>query len=85
MSQGSPHDSLFAIALDRLDHVVGELTELLDHLLFGIGVFIRTDMNPWSPEHRLLPFQILFQKAIDKRDGLRIEEIQMIHAIFWTA
>ena len=84
MSQSPPHTCLLTEALNITNIPVGKFAEFFHHLLIFIRIFIRTNMNSWSSEYRFLPFEILFKKCIHKFIGLGVEQIQMVHAIFFT-
>ena len=82
MSKCSPNSSLLAKRLYIFNIVVGEVAELLNHILLCVRIFVGTNVNHLTTEHWILTLKILFEQAINKLIGLRIEKVEVIHSIF---
>ena len=65
--------------------MIGESTEFLHHILFLIGILIRTDIDTLTGKDRITSFQVLAEKSIHELIGFRLEQVEMVHAVFFTA
>ena len=85
MSQCTPTHSLFAVTLYETDIVIGKLAELLYNIFLSVGILICTDVYALASKYRVFSLKILLEKSINEFICLRVEEIEVIHAILLRA
>ena len=85
MGQRTPYAGLLAVALHQTDVTVGKGTELLDYIFLLVGVFVGADVDTRTSEYGLVAFQIFLEEAVHELVSLGIEQVEMIHAILFTA
>ena len=82
MSQCSPAHGLLAVAFNKAYVAVGELAELLHHLLFGVGIFVCAYVHTLASEHGIASAEIFGEQSVKEFVCLRIEEVEVVHAVF---
>ena len=81
VGEASPEHGSLAIALHQGDVAVGEVAEFLHKLLCGIAVFVGSDVHVTGAEHGVLTGEILLEQSVDKLVGLRVHDVEMVHAV----
>ena len=84
MSQGSPYTCLLTETFYITDIPVCKGPELFYDIFLFIGIFIGTNVYTRTTENRLIAFQVFLEQSIHESISFGIEQIQMIHAIFFT-
>ena len=80
--QCAPEHRVLAVTLHQGEIMVCIGAELLLQLLRSVRVFVSTDMDILTAEHRVFPVEIFLEEIIHKGVDLGVEDVEMVHAVF---